>query len=136
MYVWAWLLAATLIGPFVAPAVGAEIRHASPKELLRLNGAQVILEGDIEIGDYDKLLGLIDEDCRDYSCTAAIFLASPGGDLIEAMKIGRLVRQRRLETHIPSDLPPRYRPETEGILRDPETNYLRKLLLFHVCRGG
>jgi hypothetical protein len=116
------LLAATWLVVFVAPASGAEIRRASGFSELRYVGfAHVILEGKLERGDYDKLLRLIDEDCRDYSCTDGIYLASPGGDLIEAMKIGRLVRKLRLETHVPSDVPaipsgllPEYRQKIEA----------------------
>lgn len=91
------LLAATWLFIFVAPASRAEIRRS---ELGYVGFAHVILEGKIERSDYDKLLRLIDEDCRDLRCTG-IYLASPGGDLIEAMKIGRLVRKLRLETLCP-----------------------------------
>lgn len=101
------LLAVTPLVALVAPAGGAEIRRTTGDELRYVDYADVILEGKIEIGDYDKLLKIIDEDCGDYnSCTSGIFLASPGGDLIEAMKIGRLVRKLRLVTHVPSDVPP------------------------------
>jgi hypothetical protein len=118
------LLAATWFASLVAPASGAEIRPTRPEELRFTGFADVILEGKLETGDYDKLLKLIDEDCRDYSCTSGIYLASPGGDLIEAMKIGRLVRKLRLETHVPidptppRDLLPEFGQKSEAILKD------------------
>jgi hypothetical protein len=71
-------LAATLLAVPFAPASGAELRITTPDELLRLGGAQVLLEGTIEIGDYDKLLKRIDEDCSNHTCIDAIYLASPG----------------------------------------------------------
>jgi hypothetical protein len=118
------LLAVTWL--LVAPASGAEIRFTRPSELGDLYFAtNVILEGKVETGDYDKLLKLIDEDCGDYkNCNIVIYLASPGGNLIEAMKIGRLVRKLRLETEVPSDLPSPYRQKTEAILKDAKANYM------------
>ena len=71
------LLAATWAVSLVAPASGAEIRHTRREEMLATNFTNVIMEGKIETGDYDKLLKLIDEDCRDYSCINGIYLASP-----------------------------------------------------------
>jgi hypothetical protein len=101
------VLAAGSLAVHVAPASSAEIRRTTRDELRYVGTADVILEGKIEIGDYDKLLKITDKDCGDYnSCTSGIFLASPGGDLVEAIKIGRLVRNLRLETHVPSDVPP------------------------------
>jgi hypothetical protein len=63
----------------------------------------IILEGTIVSGDYDKLRKLIDEDCpaKYYNsagyttCPDTIYLASSGGSVAEAMKIGRLVRALR-----------------------------------------
>ena len=74
-----------------------------PLAEITVTGTQVVLEGQIEPGDYDKLRDdLIVK--RDYGddprcsatyedgCPERIYLASPGGDVAEAMKIGRLVR--------------------------------------------
>src|SRR5690242_2334217 len=81
---------------FVALAGAAEIT----------GGQTVVLEGQIEPGDYDKLRDFLVV-TRDYhslggdllcsapyedGCPEEIYLASPGGDVAEAMKIGRLVR--------------------------------------------
>jgi hypothetical protein len=92
------------VASLAPPASSAEIRSTEYTELRYLGGVDAILEGKIGTGDYEKLLRLIDKDCDHYKrCTSGIFL---GGDLIEAMKIGRGVRKLRLETHVPSDLPP------------------------------
>jgi len=50
-------------------------------------GGRVILEGKIETGDFDKLRSFVFEGERGVGLFA-IYLASPGGDLAEAMKIG------------------------------------------------
>ena len=134
------LFAAAWLTAVVAPASGAEIRDATPEELLRV-GTSIILEGKIEAGDYDKLLKLIDVNCGYEfkgmpACADGIYLASPGGDVIEAMKIGRLVRKLRLETRVPSDLPPRYRQKAEAILKDPKSNFMCASACFFVFVAG
>jgi hypothetical protein len=75
----------------------------APAAEITMMGPWVALEGQIEPGDYDKLRDdLIVK--RDYGddprcsaiyedgCPDTIYLSSPGGDVAEAMKIGRLVR--------------------------------------------
>lgn len=135
------LLAATLLAVLVAPASGAEIREPRPEELGATGFARVILEGKVEIGDYDKLLKIIGDDCEMEfrgmpACADGIFLASPGGDLIEAMKISSLLRKLRLETHIPSDLPSPYRQKTEAILEDAKANYMCASACFFMFVAG
>lgn len=58
-----------------------------------------ILEGVIEKGDASKLEKYIDPD----HMPVQLFLASPGGDLIEAMKIGTLARKLKITTVIPEN---------------------------------
>jgi hypothetical protein len=55
------------------------------------------LEGEILPGDFEKLKNVIvnNDGARD------IYLASPGGDLSEAMKIGRLIRSLKISTTAP-----------------------------------
>ncbi|WP_456863676.1 hypothetical protein [Bradyrhizobium sp. USDA 4503] len=70
---------------------GAEIRPSAAGDL--------VLEGPIVAGDYEKLRSaLLDP----YSSNSDLFLASPGGDLAEAMKIGRLVRRMKISTTVPT----------------------------------
>ena len=68
-----------------------------------------ILEGTTTTGDYDKLRKLIDENCPGKwtdLCPDRILLASPGGSMLEAMKIGRLIRKLRWDTEVPENFPP------------------------------
>ena len=72
-------------------AVAAGAGAATVK--LHPNGRIVVLEGRIELGDLDKV-ARISED----AAPTAIYLASPGGNLGEAMRIGALVRRLAWET--------------------------------------
>ena len=69
-----------------APAFAASVT-------LHPNGNLVVFEGQIERGDFEKVEKL----AREASPTG-IYLASPGGDLAEAMRIGALVRRLAWET--------------------------------------
>ena len=51
----------------------------------------VLMKGEIEPGDYQKLLRFAERD-KDRFLTATFILASPGGDITEAMRIGRLLK--------------------------------------------
>ena len=57
-----------------------------------------VFEGKIEAGDFDKFKGFILNNEK----TTELYLASPGGDLNEAVKIGLLVRALKLWTVVPS----------------------------------
>lgn len=104
----------------------------------------IILEGAIVPGDYDKLRKLIDENCPSKSwsryCPSEIFLASPGGSVIEAMKIGRLVRTLRFGIEVPDDMggAPDLRQKKIGALKlqDPKANYLCASACFFIAVAG
>jgi len=55
------------------------------------------LEGEIQPGDYDRFITKI----RNGGLGTTLWLNSPGGDVHEAMKIGRLVRALRMDTQAP-----------------------------------
>ena len=99
----------------------------------------IILEGTIVPGDYDKLRKLIDENCPSKSwstsCPSEIYLASPGGSVTEAIKIGRLVRTLRLGTQVPEDAPTDLRQKIIGALKlqDPKVNYLCTSACFFIA---
>ncbi len=63
------------------------------------------LKGRIEPGDFSKVLRVIDSHNNSRSCKLYnIKLSSPGGDVDEAMKIGRIIRKRELFTEVdPAD---------------------------------
>jgi hypothetical protein len=55
---------------------------------------EAVLSGEIVLGDADRMKAFLQQERQ----LAEIRLASPGGDLLEAMKIARLVRDALLET--------------------------------------
>jgi hypothetical protein len=59
--------------------------------------AGAVLEGPIQAGDFEKFKTFIFDGGNPFQ----IYLASPGGDLAEAMKIGLLVRLLKLSTVVP-----------------------------------
>jgi hypothetical protein len=103
----------------------------------------VRLEGKIVSGDYEKLrsiaddLGLNIRDNPQQSIHVVLHLYSPGGNLLEAIKIGRLVRALRWMTSAPqnyskpSDLEYDVRKQKE-----PETNYMCASACFFIFVAG
>ena len=88
----------------------------------------LVLEGRIVKGDYDKLRNFLGNKTNFEKISGGMFLASPGGSIIEAMKIGRLIRALRLSTSAPSGpaLGGRRFGEsviTPGVLADAKSNY-------------
>jgi hypothetical protein len=87
------------LGLPLKPTLGATIELARSVDGHTLG---VRIEGKIEPGDADKLLKIYV-----YFGPAAaskVFLWSPGGNLQESIKIGRLIRQLRLSTYAPDRL--------------------------------
>ena len=128
------LLAAIWLPSLVAPAGAAEIKISDYHV--------IILEGTIVPGDYDKLRKLIEESCPSKSwsrtCPSNIYLASAGGSLTEAMKMGRLIRALRLATQVPVDVPDdlRQRIVRPLKLQDPINNYLCASACFFISIAG
>lgn len=127
-----------------APLSAAEISAISP--------ARVVLEGEIKTGDYDKLRNLIDPNSPVkvgvggvggdlYGDTyREIYLASPGGNVAEAMKIGRLLRALRWETIVPAAFTnPNIKPEKifeDNQLKNPKSNYMCASACFFIFVAG
>lgn len=63
---------------------------------VRMQGRHLVIEGEIEKGDYDRFESLVRK--VGVWSSGTVMLGSSGGDLLEAMKIGRLVRELRLST--------------------------------------
>jgi hypothetical protein len=66
----------------------------------------LILEGRIDAGDYIVVRGFLRNESNFKKITNGVFLASPGGNVREALKIGYLIRALQLSTEAPS-IPPR-----------------------------
>jgi hypothetical protein len=73
-------------------AIAAEIRNDP--------SGGTVLEGTIQPGDFEKLRRFI----VDGDGAFEFYLASPGGDLVEAMKIGSLLRALKVSTIVPDRL--------------------------------
>jgi hypothetical protein len=88
----------------------------------RGQGVGAVFEGRIEAGDFDRLKTFL----LDGPGATEIYLASPGGDLAEAVRIGRLVRFLKLSTVIPSKALTHESRESAAErhdLKNPKANY-------------
>ena len=119
--------------------IAACVASAVPAHAAEITGDsdEVVLEGNIEAGDYDKLRGFI---LKNEVYPGEIYLASPGGDLAEAMKIGRLLRELRWDTVVPAQ-PPGFIATRESLiaahkLKHPDTNYMCASACFLVFIAG
>ena len=59
----------------------------------KYGGEAILLTGEILPGDYERLLALIGNDTDRFWRAVGFTLASPGGDIAEALKIARLVKE-------------------------------------------
>tara|TARA_R110000787_G_scaffold45766_2_gene111615 strand:- start:6024 stop:7322 length:1299 start_codon:yes stop_codon:yes gene_type:complete len=92
-----WLLVLSFICSLFAYAEAATITRG-PKDNNDEKILGVLIEGEIAKGDYDKLYNLLKEEGPSWS---KIYIASPGGDVAEAIKIGILVRKLLLPVEVP-----------------------------------
>ena len=92
------LLAALALGLVSASAADIKLDSGG---VYNFNTAR--LEGKIEKGDYEKLLSIARQIGADFNphFKAILHLYSPGGDVTEAMRMGRLVRALRWTTTVP-----------------------------------
>jgi hypothetical protein len=105
----------------------AEIKSAQ-------SGSQVVLEGRIDVGDCDKIKSLVYREQPDN-----IFLASPGGNLAEALEIGRFVRALKLKTIVPSassNVDLRSKVAANHKVSNPKSNYMCASACFFVFVAG
>ncbi len=73
--------------------------HAAEMRLLvRDNYRSLIIEGPIESGDYEHFLKVVKDN---QGKLADVYLLSPGGDFVEAMRIGRALRALELGSMVP-----------------------------------
>src|SRR5262245_49278417 len=75
-------------------------------ENLKVTKGVLILEGKIESGDYVSIRNFLSERSNFEKMKGDVFLASQGGNVLEALKIGYLIRHLRLSTDAPSRPPP------------------------------
>jgi hypothetical protein len=90
----------TAYGVALTLSVGSTAGTAAELRLDPANasGTGVVLEGIIETGDFERFKNIVVNSGH----VREIYLASPGGNLAEAVKIGLLVRHLNLSTVVPS----------------------------------
>jgi hypothetical protein len=112
--------------PIFLAALTLALLGAAPSKALeepKIAGGVLVLEGKIDAGDCNTLRKFLSDKSTFDKISGGVFLASPGGNLQEAAKIGSLIRSLGLSTSAPSGPPTgrklgesRIRPEN---LRDP-----------------
>jgi len=93
-----------------------DVRFGSKADIRGAEGV-LILEGKIESGDYITVRNFLSEPSNFKQMTGEIFLASQGGNVSEALKIGYLIRRLQLSTDAPSRPPPTVRSSGGEIIR-------------------
>ena len=93
-----------------------------------------VLEGKIEQGDFKKLHSFL----FDGNFPREIYLASPGGDLAEAIKIGQLIRSLKIETAVPGKVPKKFFADFVRMhnLKQPDADYMCTSACFFVFVAG
>jgi hypothetical protein len=94
-----------------------------------------VLEGKIEAGDFDKFKSFI----LNGNNVVEIYLASPGGDLAEALKIGLMIRILKLSTVVPSKALTNQSRELAAArhdLKDPKADYMCASACFFIFVAG
>ncbi len=128
----ALVFVACLSSCLVAPsfAQGAEITLDPSR-----GASGAVFEGKIEKGDFDKLRNFL----LNNGAVHELYLASPGGDLAEAIKLGLLVRSLELATVIPSKIwtnQERQLAIARHNLKNAKTDYMCVSACFFVFIGG
>lgn len=88
-------LLAFLLSIACLPSFAADIRVPMVSPTRSMGG--IMIEGEIVEGDYAKFEKLVMQIFN----PGVVWLASPGGDLVEAMRIGRLIRELKLSVWAP-----------------------------------
>ena len=96
---------------YVVAAVGILFFGSLPNPCHALDSLKVfrgvfVLEGNILAGDYGAVFNFLSNESNFKKISGGVFLASPGGHVLEAMKIGLLIRRLQLSTDAPSIPPP------------------------------
>ena len=74
----------------------------------RLHFQNIVIEGTIEQGDFNNFYDTVKKLFDTESAIGVVVLNSPGGDVIEAMKIGRLIRKLHIKTFAPLFYNPKF----------------------------
>lgn len=102
-------------------------------ENLRLLRGVLIVEGRIEAGDYASFRNFLSNPSNFNKMNGQVFLASPGGNVFEALQIGYLIRRLHLSTDAPSRPPPTARSSGSEIIRPLDLTNSRNYLCTSAC---
>jgi hypothetical protein len=102
-------------------------------EKLRIVRGVLILEGRIDAGDYAAVRNFLSNASNFNKMNGQVFLASPGGNVGEALQIGYLIRRLRLTTDAPSRPPPTVRTSGSEIIRPLDLTNPRHYLCASAC---
>jgi hypothetical protein len=94
-----------------------------------------VLEGKIDVGDFEKFKSFL----LNGNNPVEIYLASPGGILAEAMKIGLLIRTLKLSTVVPGKALTNQSRElavARHDLKDPKADYMCTSACFFILVAG
>ena len=100
---------------------------------LRVVRGVLIVEGRIEAGDYASFRNFLSNPSNFNKMNGQVFLASPGGNVFEALQIGYLIRRLRLSTDAPSRPPPTVRSSGSEIIRPLDLINPRHYLCTSAC---
>lgn len=88
-----------IVAAIMATSISRVVMAADIYPDIQSRYAFIVIEGEIERGDYEAFIELIYEGQGNFS---NVLLMTPGGDFEEAMKIGRAIRALELGTAVPS----------------------------------
>lgn len=133
------ILGIILVALFLGLGFGVETSQAL--EPIKVFRGVLVLEGKIGRGDYDRLRNFLVIKSNFEKISNGVFLASPGGYIAEAMKIGRLIRALRLSTDAPAGPLSGIPMFGESLIApnnlvDPRSNYLCASACFLVYVSG
>src|SRR5258708_39498655 len=81
------------------------VEQCSALDDIKVYRGALILEGDMVPGDFDKFRAFLGNKSNFDKISSGIFLASAGGSITQAIKIGRLIRALQLNADAPSGPP-------------------------------
>lgn len=102
-------------------------------ENLRVFRGSLILEGKIETGDYTSVRRFLRDESNFKKISTGVFLASPGGNVREALRIGYLIRTLQLSTEAPSIPPPDRRVVGSSIFSPAELTNRQNFQCVSAC---
>jgi len=122
--------------PIFIAALTLALFGVAPSKALeepKIAGGVLILEGKIVAGDYNTVRKFLSVKSTFDKISGGVFLASPGGNLQEAVKIGSLIRSLGLSTTAPSGPPTGRRQYGESRIRPDDLRDANDYLCTSAC---